>query len=371
MVEEARLESSYTSKAYQGFESPSLRKRPGDRLGCKRYSFATFLFFGGNEFIRSVSGSSVVRTADGRVLAGMCGSSVDYWKEGRNPSFVLSVGNWKKQRFYLFYSVIFRLKGGVPCGFIVIFVKLRFIKTNIIMTKICFFFVAASTFLTGCSDALQDGKAVVDRYYEVSGMGMENLAGRGYRMEVDVESMGMVKKSETIIGRCFNQAVVEKGARGDVKIVLNGESGWILTAVEEVQPIPRWLVARMHQQNDILCFAGWSTDIFDFTRLGTGQQDRGKYDVVQITVKNGKQNTAEGYVMDGYILYFDRETGLLAYFMGLYQSKWVIERYENCGAIIYPSIVKVYRNEKEISTIRIRSFEIDYPVTDEMFARPE
>ena len=28
MVEEARLESSYTSKAYQGFESPSLHKRP-------------------------------------------------------------------------------------------------------------------------------------------------------------------------------------------------------------------------------------------------------------------------------------------------------------------------------------------------------
>ena len=46
MVEEARLESSYTSKAYQGFESPSLRKRPGGRLGCKRYSFATFFIFG-------------------------------------------------------------------------------------------------------------------------------------------------------------------------------------------------------------------------------------------------------------------------------------------------------------------------------------
>ena len=27
MVEEARLESSYTSQAYQGFESPSLRQR--------------------------------------------------------------------------------------------------------------------------------------------------------------------------------------------------------------------------------------------------------------------------------------------------------------------------------------------------------
>ena len=83
MVEEARLESSYTSKAYQGFESPSLRKRPGGRLGCKRYSFATFLLFGGNEFIRNVSGSSVVRTADGRVLAGICGSSVGRGKLGK------------------------------------------------------------------------------------------------------------------------------------------------------------------------------------------------------------------------------------------------------------------------------------------------
>lgn len=74
----------------------SLRKRPGGRLGCKRYSFATFLFFGGNEFIRSVSGSSVVRTADGRVLAGICGSSVGRGKAGRNSIFVLSVGSWEK-----------------------------------------------------------------------------------------------------------------------------------------------------------------------------------------------------------------------------------------------------------------------------------
>ena len=96
VVEEARLESSYTSKAYQGFESPSLRKRPGGRLGCKRYSFATFLLFGGNEFIRNVSGSSVVRTADGRVLAGICGSSVGRGKAGRNSIFVLSVGSWEK-----------------------------------------------------------------------------------------------------------------------------------------------------------------------------------------------------------------------------------------------------------------------------------
>ena len=52
MVEEARLESSYTSKAYQGFESPSLRKRPGGRLGCK-HSFATFFIFGVDKFVRN------------------------------------------------------------------------------------------------------------------------------------------------------------------------------------------------------------------------------------------------------------------------------------------------------------------------------
>lgn len=95
MVEEARLESSYTSKAYQGFESPSLRKRPGGRLGCK-HSFATFFIFGVDKFVRSVSGSSVVRTADGRVLAGICGSSVGRGKAGRNSIFVLSVGSWEK-----------------------------------------------------------------------------------------------------------------------------------------------------------------------------------------------------------------------------------------------------------------------------------
>ena len=35
MVEEARLESSYTSQAYQGFESPSLRKTSKTKKGSK------------------------------------------------------------------------------------------------------------------------------------------------------------------------------------------------------------------------------------------------------------------------------------------------------------------------------------------------
>lgn len=61
MVEEARLESSYTSKAYQGFESPSLRKRPGGRLGCKRM-FATFFIFGVDKFVRS--GELAVRVGE-------------------------------------------------------------------------------------------------------------------------------------------------------------------------------------------------------------------------------------------------------------------------------------------------------------------
>ncbi len=43
MVEEARLESVYTSKAYRGFESPLLRKKAVasflQRLFCKRNWF--------------------------------------------------------------------------------------------------------------------------------------------------------------------------------------------------------------------------------------------------------------------------------------------------------------------------------------------
>ena len=58
--------------------------------------FATFFIFGVDKFVRSVSGSSVVRTADGRVLAGICGSSVGRGKAGRNSIFVLSVGSWEK-----------------------------------------------------------------------------------------------------------------------------------------------------------------------------------------------------------------------------------------------------------------------------------
>ena len=37
-----------------------------------------------------------MRTADGRVLAGICGSSVGRGKAGRNSIFVLSVGSWEK-----------------------------------------------------------------------------------------------------------------------------------------------------------------------------------------------------------------------------------------------------------------------------------
>lgn len=78
MVEEARLESSYTSKAYQGFESPSLRKRPGGRLGCKRYSFATFFAFRRQRIYSERFG--IVRSADGR----RPGIGRDMWLFGRS-----------------------------------------------------------------------------------------------------------------------------------------------------------------------------------------------------------------------------------------------------------------------------------------------
>ena len=38
MVEEARLESVYTSKAYRGFESPSLRKKECKSSICEIYT---------------------------------------------------------------------------------------------------------------------------------------------------------------------------------------------------------------------------------------------------------------------------------------------------------------------------------------------
>ena len=40
VVEEARLESLYTPKAYRGFESPSLRKQ-----GCKSVNYAIYTLF--------------------------------------------------------------------------------------------------------------------------------------------------------------------------------------------------------------------------------------------------------------------------------------------------------------------------------------
>ena len=40
MVEEARLESVYTSKAYRGFESPSLRKKECKSSICEIYTLS-------------------------------------------------------------------------------------------------------------------------------------------------------------------------------------------------------------------------------------------------------------------------------------------------------------------------------------------
>ena len=47
-----RTRNAVYGQLYRGFESLSLRKRPGGRLGCK-HSFATFFIFGVDKFIRS------------------------------------------------------------------------------------------------------------------------------------------------------------------------------------------------------------------------------------------------------------------------------------------------------------------------------
>ncbi len=61
VVEEARLESSYTSQAYQGFESPSLREFAADEARTPARILAGVSFFCGADF------RAIFRMAAGRI----------------------------------------------------------------------------------------------------------------------------------------------------------------------------------------------------------------------------------------------------------------------------------------------------------------
>ena len=48
-----------------------------------------------------------------------------------------------------------------------------------------------------------------------------------------------------------------------------------------------------------------------------------------------------------------------------------MDNYKEEDGARYPSKMKVYVNGVEVSSIEITEFDLDYPTTDEMFAKPQ
>lgn len=241
------------------------------------------------------------------------------------------------------------------------------------MKKI-FFLFAAALILFSCGNGTKPtAQSVLQRHYEAAGLDKIDLTNQSIATSMELTSMGMQMPISAII-QYPDRMAMEMSAMGQtMKVVVDGDQGWMSVPEQGVVEIPSDQIAQMWKQSDVFSNMKWDEEVYDATLLDPVEENGVKYDVVKLTVKEGQ--TADVGEMT---LHFDHETGLLAYTtmtvksMGMeIPTKSVMSEYTTVEGITYPALIEVEAMGAGASTIKITKFELNYPTTDQMFAKPE
>ncbi len=242
------------------------------------------------------------------------------------------------------------------------------------MKKICILFVLLSCMWSGNVWG-QTAEEVIERSYKAAGIDQFDVKSQSLKMSMSVTAGGMTLPITSVM-KYPDKMKTEMNMMGmSVEMIVHGDEGWISVPGQGVQPLPKEQVAQIRQQNDIFSSMKWDKNEYDLLLLDPVTKDGRQYDVVEFKVKEGVQIPETIKKMVGY---FDHETGLIAFIdMDIVEggesvsTKTVMDNYKEEDGVRYPSKMKVYVNGVEVSSIEITEFDLDYPTTDEMFAKPQ
>lgn len=222
----------------------------------------------------------------------------------------------------------------------------------------------------------QTAEEVIKRSYKAAGIEQLDLKDRSMKLSMEVTGGGMTLPISSVIKYPDKMRTRMNMMGMNMEIVVNGNEGWMVIPGQGTQPLPQDQVAQMWQQSDVLSSMKWDTDKYDLELLEPRTESGRKFDAVDFKIKELENGAVP---IERMVVCFDQETGLMAFVeMDLveggssYSTKTVMDDYKTMeGGIRYPSKIDVYMNGTNISSIRITDFVLDYPTTDEMFARPQ
>ena len=242
------------------------------------------------------------------------------------------------------------------------------------MKKAFFLSVAAFLLSTGMfqASAQQQASDVIERYERAVGFDRIDFNKTAVMTRLKVSAMGMEIPCTSIVAP-QSRIRVEMTVNGQkVEIIVNGDKGWMSVPGAGVQAIPQEQIEQMTGQYDVVSSLKWDESNYDFTLLPSEQKAGKQYDVVRAVPKkpSGAEQTD---------IYFDHVTGLpalMAITVDAGGQKVTVETsvsdYKTAeGGIKYPSSIKATMNGNPVSSIQIEALEINYPVTDQMFAEPK
>lgn len=222
--------------------------------------------------------------------------------------------------------------------------------------------------------AQDDGaKAVIDRYERVTGLDKLTPAEMSsLMMEVVTDMQGMQIPMKMILKEPGKLNVDMEMAGQKMKMVVDGEQGWISVPGQGVMPMPAEPLAQLKEQTNISQNYRWNQK--DYTYQMAGEVEEGGHTYVGVRMTPKKPQPQISHM----IVYFDKATGLAAYFtIDVNQGGQSVPArmdfmdYKTFGKLKLPSRYKMLVSGNEMMNMEIKVLEYDYPTTDAMFAKPE
>lgn len=224
------------------------------------------------------------------------------------------------------------------------------------------------------ASAQDDGaQAVIDRYEQVTGLDkLDPAEMTSVMMEVAVDVQGMSMPMKMVLKEPRKINVDMEMAGQKMKMVVDGENGWISVPGQGVMPMPDEALKQLREQTNVSQNYRWNKKDYTYKTAGEVKEDGHTYSGVQMTPKQPQPQVSN------MIVYFDKATGLAAYVtMDIDQGGQVMPArmnfgdYKTFGKLKLPSRYKMLVGGTELMTMEIKALEYDYPTTDAMFAKPE
>lgn len=243
-------------------------------------------------------------------------------------------------------------------------IQVNFIKTNTMKKTIL---LVAIILMGAVATFAQDANAILDRYTKETNI---NSVAPDKQNSLMIELLVKANQGGTNIEIPIKSITQNPGGKlrmemnmmgQPVLMVVNGKQGW-MQMQGQVQALPEAQLKQMSAQGDY---------------LSSMRFDKSKFNLVFVEEKDGMQVVKANNIAspaESPTLFFNKETGLLSK-MEMSVNGQTIETimgdYKNFVGIKIPTQMTVKMGGNEISSITLKSFELDYPTTEFMFAEPK